>query len=593
MRQLLYLLILLFTALPARAEPPGQRFVSIAFHNIVDERDELDTDAVTTKTLIQFFEWLKGTGWTAVSLDDLAAAAHGEKRIPDKAILLTFDDGLRSLYTRAFPLLEAYRYPAVAALVGSWMEDRSDRMVQYGDKMVPRSKFISWDEAREMQASGLVEFASHSYNLHHGIQANPQGNQIPSAITRRYDPATRTYEDDAQYNERIRADLLRSRTVMATELGHPPRAIVWPYGRYTGPGLAVTKEVGFQFSLTLEAEPAYTSDVFAIHRYFPTQNPSLGDLVRNLRFDAERPFTRRIVCLTLDGLAAAGNAPVQDQAVQDQPLGPHDTLAAVNNGPMHDQALGQMIEGIRSLGADTVVIDANAALPSPEAPLGAVFFPTRLRPLRADILSRAVWQIRSRGGASVYLHLPLAATMAALGNSGTQALFADMARYTEADGLMIDMQPPPGPRIIVGNLPGEMRARRVALDPATLDPQARLGLASYRAAAAIDPQLRLMLPLNASGGPPDWADIGLLPQSEDVEQIATVATRLRAEGWLRPDVAGRVAFLLPSEPERQIEALRRAQGQGASAFALCPGPPALPPPAVAAAFSAATYPYKP
>ena len=73
---------------------------------------------------------------------------------------------------RAFPLLRAYHYPAVAALVGSWMEDRpggnpqpGDRAVgtvQYGDKTVPRSNFISWAEAREMQASGLVEFASHS-----------------------------------------------------------------------------------------------------------------------------------------------------------------------------------------------------------------------------------------------------------------------------------------------------------------------------------------------------------------------------------------------------------------------------------------------
>jgi peptidoglycan/xylan/chitin deacetylase (PgdA/CDA1 family) len=589
MRPLLYLLIFLFAAMPARAEPPGQRFVSIAFHNIVDDRDELDTDAVTAKTLIQFLDWLKGSGWTAVSLDDLAAAARGDRRLPDKTILLTFDDGFRSLYTRAFPLLKAYRYPAVAALVGSWMEDRPDGMVQYGDKMVSRSKFVSWDEAREMQASGLVEFASHSYDLHHGIQANPQGNQIPSAVTRRYDPATRTYEDDAQYSARIRADLMHSRAVMAAKLGHPPRAMVWPYGRYTGLGLAVTKEIGFRFSVTLEAEPAYTSDLFAIHRYFPSQNASLGDIVGNLRFEPASPLTRRIACLTLDALAAAGSAPVQDQA-----LGPHDTLTAARDGPVQDQALGHVIEGIRSLGADTVVIDANAALPSADAPIGAVFFPTKLRPLRADILSRLVWQIRSRGGASVYLHLPLAAAAAALGDSDTPALFADMARYTQADGMMIDMQPSSGPRTIVGDLPGEIRARRAALSPVALDHWGRLGLASYRAAAAINPRLRLMLPLNAPGGPPDWADIGLLPPIEDAGQIAAVAERLRTEGWLRPDVVGRVVFSLPSERERQIEALRLAQRQGATAFALCPGAPALPPtPALAAAFSAATYPHKP
>jgi biofilm PGA synthesis lipoprotein PgaB len=99
------------------------------------------------------------------------------------------------------------------------LEGGPDDTVLYGDKRVPRTNFISWDEAREMQASGLVEFASHSYDLHHGVLANPQGNLVPAAMTWRYDPRTRRYEDDAQYRERIRADLTRSRSLMEENLG--------------------------------------------------------------------------------------------------------------------------------------------------------------------------------------------------------------------------------------------------------------------------------------------------------------------------------------------------------------------------------------
>jgi poly-beta-1,6-N-acetyl-D-glucosamine N-deacetylase PgaB len=365
MRWLPYLLILLIAAVPAQAEPLGQRFVSIAFHDIDDNPAVLGTDATTTKTLIQFFDWLKGSGWTAVSLDDLQSAARGVRPLPGKAILITFDDGYHSLYTRAFPLLEAYRYPAVSALVGSWMEDRPDGTVVYGDKTVPRSNFISWTEAREMQASGLVEFASHSYDLHRSIQANPQGSMQPAIATWRFDPATRTYEDDTRYRARIRADLTHDRAMMTAKLGHPPRTIVWPFGRYTGPALEVAKELGFSFAVTLKPEPAYTSDLFAIHRYDPTQNPNLGDIARNLRFEPERPKTERFACLTLDALAAAGG------------------------GPPQDEMLGRLIEGLRALGANNVIIDANAALPAPDAPLGAVYFPTLLRPLRMDLLGRA------------------------------------------------------------------------------------------------------------------------------------------------------------------------------------------------------------
>ena len=49
-----------------------------------------------------------------------------------------------------------------------------------------------------------------------------------------------------------------------------------------------------------------------------------------------------------------------------------------------DEALGRLIEDVRRLGADTVIIHAYAALSSPGAPLGDVFFPTSLRPLRAQ-----------------------------------------------------------------------------------------------------------------------------------------------------------------------------------------------------------------
>ena len=528
---------------------------------------------------MQFLDWLKGTGWEVISFDDVAAAARGIRKLPDKAILLTFDDGYRSLYTRVFPLLKAYRYPAVAALVGSWMEGGdessvrdgdSEDTVQYGDRKVPRSNFISWDEAREMQASGLIEFASHSYDLHRGVRANPQGNFSSAAKTWMYDPRTRSYEDDAQYIARIRADLVHSRIMMEANLGHPPRTLAWPYGRYTGTALKVAKELGFAFALTLADEPAFTSDLHAIRRFYPTRNPSLGDIVRNMRFESLRPHTLRIACVTLDALAAAGS------------------------GRQQDEKLGRIVEGLRALGTNTVVIDGNVALPSATAPLGAVYFPTGLRPLRMDLLGRATWQIRTRAGSDVFVRLPLAAAAAVVGKANVPRLFADMLRYSRPDGVVIDMPVPTAPGAIVVDRPEEIRARRAALDPTRLDGAARLGLAAYRAAADIDPRLRLMLAMEQPAGPPDWADIALLPPSESVAQITALAGGLRAEGWLRPDVSGRVAFSLPVEPEQQIEALRQAQRQGASAFALCPNALMLPPSAaLAAAFSSASYPYRP
>jgi len=157
----------------------GGEFVAVAFHEVVSSEADLDEDAVTTDRLIQFFEFLLADGWTVLSLDDVDQARLGQKRLPPKSILITFDDGYADLYTHVFPLLQAYNFPVVSALVGQWMDAPMTAQVNYGGQMVPRTNFLSWEQAREMQASGLVEFASHSYDQHLALQADVHGTQVP------------------------------------------------------------------------------------------------------------------------------------------------------------------------------------------------------------------------------------------------------------------------------------------------------------------------------------------------------------------------------------------------------------------------------
>ena len=553
----------------AFAQAPGQRFVSIALHDVVDRREDLSTDAVTTDRVIALFDWVKGDGWTAISIDDIDAARQGRRPLPEKSILLTVDDGYRSLYTRIFPLLKIYRYPMVAALVGSWMAGTPGEgalgddmepvaMVRYGDRDVPRSSFITWQEAREMQASGLVEFASHSYGLHNGVLANPQGNQIPSARTWRYDSASGRYEDDAQYRTRIRADLDRSRRQMAAELGRPPRTLVWPFGRYTAPALDEARKLGFTHALTLDPEPADAAQPFAIARYFPNRNPPLGEIADTLRFDVEYPETSRIACLKIDSLGSL-------------------------EGAAQDEALGRMIEQVRALGPNKVVIDGFAEPSAGTGPPEQVFFPNRVWPMKVDLLSRAGWQIRSRAGADVYLRLPVEAP---------PELWAEMLRRMPADGVAVDAGALPASMSDARK--GAIRRRRAALDPSTLDSLSVRALQAFRAAASIAPGLRLLLSTPKLAGPVDWADYTMGPPAQDAAALDVEARTLRARGMLRPDLAGHTVLTLPTSRGQQRPALLAAQRQTASAFALCAGGISLPAEAsLVSAFSSATFPRKP
>ena len=221
-----------------------------------------------------------------------------------------------------------------------------------------------------------------------------------------------------------------------------------------------------------------------------------------------------------------------------------------------DEALGHLIENVRKLGANTVMIHAYAALSSPGAPLGDVFFPTSLRPLRADLLSRVTWQLRSRAGSKSTRTCP--STPPRQRSARTRR--CPLCRHGQVHRNRRHRLRPgvdAGRPAVVPSLPGEIRARRAALNLSAFTGHDRLLLEAYRATAELDPRQRLMVTLNAPGPPPEWADFGLLPQSRDVAETAGLARRLRAEGWLRPDVAGRIAFALPAEPRLQVEALRR------------------------------------
>ena len=392
---------------------PGLRFVSVAFHDVVDDPAQLEGDAVSTDRLVAFFDFLRGAGWTAISLDDVDAAQRGVRALPAKAILITFDDGYASLYTRVFPLALAYRMPIVAALMGAWVSAPAGAMVQYGDKPVPRERFVTWDQVREMQRSGLIEIASHSYGLHVGVPGNPQGNTMPAAVTRIY--ADGRYEDDAGYRRRLSDDLTRSRDQIASETGQAPRAIVWPFGRYTKDAVDVAQSLGFRFALTLDPEPADAALPMALARYLPTLDPRLSEIERNLRFVEQRPAAQRLVCVD----------PAQ--------LWTGDLAGT-------DERLGRLIERVRKLGATTVVIDA--AQPGTDGRLAGAWFPNSQVPMTADLLSRLAWQLQTRAGVEAYVRLPVQAAQRTLGDAArVRLLFRELGVQVPASGLLMDGAP--------------------------------------------------------------------------------------------------------------------------------------------------------
>lgn len=98
---------------------PRNHYLVLAYHDVEDEDPDQSYVSVRTDHLVEQFSWLRENGYTPVTVDQILAARNGGPDLPEQAVLLTFDDGYRSFYTRVFPILKAFNWPAVLAPVGT------------------------------------------------------------------------------------------------------------------------------------------------------------------------------------------------------------------------------------------------------------------------------------------------------------------------------------------------------------------------------------------------------------------------------------------------------------------------------------------
>ncbi len=254
---------------------PTNRFLVLAYHDVEDDAADQRYLSVRTSALNEQISWLLHNGYHAISVQDILDAHDGKKTLPPKAVLLSFDDGYSSFYTRVWPLLQAWNVPALWAPVGSWVDTPANQKVNFGGLMTPRDRFATWDMVRELSQSPLIEIGSHTWASHYGIVANPQGSREPAIANRFYDKATGRYETDRQFSQRIGDDVHKVTEKITQVTGKAPRAWVWPYGAANGTSLAIARQQGYQLAFTLEDGLGDVNDPGNIPRLLIAGNPSL------------------------------------------------------------------------------------------------------------------------------------------------------------------------------------------------------------------------------------------------------------------------------------------------------------------------------
>ena len=178
-------------------------------HHVVANGERCNEMTVTVGRLERDLQWLADNGYHTVLPRELAAG----QPLPEKPVLITFDDGYRSNYDLAFPLLKRYQAKAAIAVM-VYMQDYWS------------GSFLSWDMCREMSASGLVEIGSHGY-ITHNLDTR-MGNFVAGQAN---GVQRKKGESDMDFRLRVLEDLRCSYERIAVELGTPPTYFAYPFGK--------------------------------------------------------------------------------------------------------------------------------------------------------------------------------------------------------------------------------------------------------------------------------------------------------------------------------------------------------------------------
>lgn len=363
-------------------------FLALCYHAVLVQPEPGDGYSISRKMFVEQMEYLRTHGYNPVSFKEILDARDGRKDLPDKPVLLTFDDAYISYYDFVVPTLKEFGYPSLLAVIGNF--------VGYKPKDMPEP-VMTWEQIKEVSSHKLVEVVSHTYDLHKGIQYTPQGNVGPAVSALAFDPEKRAYETEMAYRDRIEEDFTRQKDLFRKEIGTVPEVVVWPYGKYNHVSLDVARKYGFSYTFTLEKGLAHVDRLDRVNRVL-IENRPMGDFIERANGSGG---AMEIVQADLDVVYDMEDFIEQINKPEGEPLilrAVQVDLDLIYDPDMEqmNQNLGRLIDRLFEMKVNTVFLQAFAD-PEGTGNIESVYFHNSVLPVRADIFGWAAHQISIRG----------------------------------------------------------------------------------------------------------------------------------------------------------------------------------------------------
>ena len=224
-------------AVPAEtaAEEPI-RIPVLMYHSINRKESRAGEYVITPGALRGDLEWLQKNGYQTVVVRDLLDYVEAGTPLPEKPVMITFDDGYYNNYLNAFPILKELGMKAVVSIIIS----ETDKYSQLNENRENYSH-LTWEQIEEMMGSGLIEFQSHSYDLHKNAGKRKGIGKMKGESTEAYQAA-------------IREDIEKGQLRFVEMTEYAPTAFTYPFGKVSEDSYPVLEELGFRATLDAQGK---------------------------------------------------------------------------------------------------------------------------------------------------------------------------------------------------------------------------------------------------------------------------------------------------------------------------------------------------
>ncbi len=235
----------------------------LMYHHLADEGDGGDT--ISVSRFEEHMRALSDNGYTALTLEDLHKFVRQGKDLPEKAVLISFDDGYRSNLELASPILEKYDFPATVFLIG--VSAGKDTYKETGRAIIPH--FAVEDAAGHPG----ISLQSHTWDMHQveGLDTPPVRSGVLPLDG----------ETEKMYIAALREDCARMKELLPDGL----TALSYPYGYSTILSRIIFREEGITATFTSEKETptvikGIPQSLYMLGRYGMKEDMTGQDLLR-------------------------------------------------------------------------------------------------------------------------------------------------------------------------------------------------------------------------------------------------------------------------------------------------------------------------